>query len=321
MDVTKVVIHSLDLEQKRVLYSEKQLNLNQYADTIPLLEKLTKSFLNSATVSPGFLQESSQFKGIINQQFDFMKTSHDYAKAWYDRMLLAEELKASSLIFAQIDHGETVLLVAYEMKSRQAYVGSLTQGLHVDHGLVHESNVITPTLGSVNSGFVIDLNTGETLIKVKSDLEEDLMDIMDVEIQANTKKTFNIIDGLVRSIAIKRNEDPNMNVMKAKQVVSDNMAVLEEIKPIDLMNAVYSDLDVVETEQIETSLEASFAIDQLQLKDLKRGQTLLKHKLSTESGIEISIPVSDVNLANLYEIVEDDKGQTNIIIKNVGKVI
>lgn len=321
MDVTKVVIHSLDLENLRVAYSEKQLNLNTYSDTINLIEKITKSFMNSATISSGILQETSQFKEIINSSFDFMGVARTYAKAWYDRYLLGEDIKASSMIFAQIDYGETVLLVAYEMKSRPAYVGSLNQGLSVDNTLVHESSVISATLGSVNSGFVLDLQTGETLIKVKADQEEDFMDVMDVEIQANTKKTFNIIDGLVRSIAIKRDEDPNLNVMKTKQVVSDNMAVLEEIRPIDLMSAVYPDLDLDETSQIESSLEASFAVDQLQLKDLKRGQTLLKHKVSTESGIEISIPVSDVNLANLYEIQTDEKGQTNIVIKNVGKVI
>lgn len=321
MDVTKAVIHSLDLENRRVAFSEKQLNLNTYSDTIALIEKITKSFQRSATVSQGYLQETSQFKEIINSSFDFMATARNYAKVWYDRVLLGEDIKASSMIFAQIDHGETVLLVAYEMKSRPAYVGSLHQGLSVDNTLVHESNVMNATLGSVNSGFVIDLQTGETLIKVKLEQEEDLMELMDVEIQANTKKTFNIIDGLVRSIALKRSEDPNMNVMKAKQVISDNMVVLEEIRPLDLMSAVYADLDQQETSQIEKSLEEGNAIDQLQLKDLKRGQTLLKHKVSTESGIEISIPVSDVNLANLYEIVTEENGQVNIIIKNVGKVI
>lgn len=321
MDVTKVVIHSLDLENRRVAFSEKQLNLNTYADTIALIEKITKSFLKSAVVSQGYLQETSYFKDIINQSFDFMATARHYAKVWYDRSLLGEDLKPSSMIFAQIDHGETVLFVAFEMKSRPGYVGSLHQGLSVDNTLVHESNVISATMGSVNSGFVIDLQTGETLIKVKADQEDDLMELMDVEIQANTKKTFNIIDGLVRSIAIKREEDPNLNVMKAKQVVTDNMVVLEEIRPFDLLSAVYGELDAQETSQIERGLEEGLAIDQLQLKDLKRGQLLLKHKLSTESGIEISVPISDVNLANLYEVVTQEDGQVNIIIKNVGKVI
>lgn len=321
MDITKVVIHSLDLENRRVAFSEKQLNLNTYSDTIALIEKVTKSFLRSSTVSSGYLQETSQFKAIINSSFDFMGTARAYAKAWYDRALMGEELKPSSMIFAQIDHGETVLLVAYEMKSRQGYVGSLHQGLSVDNTLVHESNVISATLGSVNSGFVIDLQTGETLIKVSGDQEDDMMELMDIEIQANTKKTFTIIDGLVRSIALRREEDPNLNVMKAKQVVSDNMVILEEIRPLDLISAVFTDLNLDETTQIEKGLEEGNAIDQLQLKDLKAGQTLLKHKLSTESGIEISVPVSDVNLANLYEIVTEENGQVNIIIKNVGKVI
>lgn len=321
MDVTKVVIHSLDIEQKRVRYSEKQLNLNNFSDALPFLEKITKSFLNSSNVAQGFLQETSQFKEIIGTQFDFMAVSKHYAKQWYDRVLIGEELKPSSLIFAQIDHGETVLFVAYEMKSRPAYVSNMVEGLSVDFGIVHESNVMSGTMGSVNTGFIIDLQTGETIIKVSAELEDDLMDIMDVEIQANTKKTFNIIDGLVRSIAVKREADPNMQVMKAKQVICDNMVVLEEIRPMDLMHAVYDDLDQNEQAQIESGLEDGRAIDQLQLKDLKKGQVLLKHKISTESGIVISIPVSDVNLANLYEVVTDERGQVNIIIKNVGKVI
>ena len=71
MDITKVVIHSLDLENRRVAFSEKQLNLNTYSDTIALIEKVTKSFLRSSTVSSGYLQETSQFKAIINSSFDW----------------------------------------------------------------------------------------------------------------------------------------------------------------------------------------------------------------------------------------------------------
>lgn len=321
MDVIKAVIHSLDVEQKRVAYSERQMNLNTYADTTTLIEKITKSFLNSSAVFKAGLDETSMFKDIINTQFDFMKVSRDYAKKWYDRILIGEEIKPSSMIFAQVDYGETVLFVSFEMKSRPAYVGSMKPGLEVDNTLVHESSVISATMGSVKTGFVIDLANGETIVKVHTDYEEDVMELVGCQIFANTKRTFNLVDGLIRSLALTRHEDANLKVMKAKQVVSDNMVVLEEIRPMDLISAVYADLDQGETTRIEGALEESFAIDNLQLKDLKKGQTVLKHKISTESGVEISVPISGVNLANLMEVVTQENGQVDIIIKNVGKVI
>ncbi len=321
MDVTKVVIHSLDLEQQRVAYSEHQMNLNTYADTTTLIEKITKSFLNASTVFEAVLNETSPFRSILNTQYNFMEVTKDYAKKWYNHVLLGEDIKASSMIFAQVDHGETSLFVCLEMKSRPAYVGSLSSGMNVDHTLRHESVVISPTMGSVKTGFIIDLITGETLIKASTDDEEMVSDTVDCQIHANTKRTFNILDGLIRGLALTRHEDPNLNVMKAKQVISDNMVVLEEIRPLDLVHAVYTDLDQVETERINQTLEENYAIESLQLKDLKRGQAVLKHKISTEAGIEISIPISGVNLADLFEVEEMENGQTNIIIKNVGKVI
>lgn len=321
MDVTKVVIHSLDSDNRAIAYSEKQLNLNTYADTTTLIEKITKSFMNSSSVSKAGLDETSMFNSIINTQFDFMNIAQNFAKQWYTRVLLGDEIKSSSMIFAQVDHGETVLFVCLEMKSRAGYVGSLSQGLSIDNTLVHESNVISASLGSVKAGFVIDLSNGETIIKVHPDQEDDMMELVGCQIYANTKKTFNLVDGLIRTLAIERAEDGNLNVMKAKQIVSDNMVVLEEIRPMDLVSAVYHDLSEVEQQRIDTSLEENFAIDNLQLKDLKKGQTVLKHKIGTESGVEISVPISGVNLADLIEVVTEENGQINIIIKNVGKVI
>ena len=61
--------------------------------------------------------------------------------------------------------------------------------------------------------------------------------------------------------------------------------------------------------------------DNLILNDLKRGSIISKHKIVTESGIEIIIPVGDVNIDSILDIVYNEQGQVSIHLNNIGKII
>ncbi len=321
MDIRKVVIHSLDEASRSMVLSQRQVNLNTFQDVENLIEKLLKSFQNSASVSKAILNERSQFKALIGTQFNFLETAHQFAKEWFTLALMGEEVSNTQMIFAQVDQGDTALLVCLEMRSRSAFVKVTESETSIENALVHNHAVISDTFGGVKSGFVLDLNTGDLIVKAKEDLQDQMMDALDCQIYANSKATFNIVDGLVRSISEKRQQEPTQHILKAKQVVSDHMVMLEEIRPDDILSAVYEDLSEAEKIQIDTTLVDEHAAETLLMKDLKRGSIIQKHKIYTESGVEIILPVDGINIHEILEVSVDEKGRTNVLIKNVGKVM
>ena len=53
---------------------------------------------------------------------------------------------------------------------------------------------------------------------------------------------------------------------------------------------------------------------------MNRTQVAKKHKIVTESGIEILIPVEDLDVSSLLEVSKDAEGFTQILIRKTGKI-
>lgn len=314
MDVNKVVVHTLDAQERRMLIAPVQLNLNSSRDIEDLILKLVKSFQTSATVSHAVLNENSKLQALIGSQYDFMNFSSDFAKTWFQSAMLSEDYLSSNLIFAQVDQGDTALLVCLEMRNRSAYI-------KIENDFVHNNDVFNATFSNVKSGFVLDLNDGVLLVKTLLDTKELMEDTLGCVIRANSRETFKVVDAVVDSISESRKELPLLNTLKVKQVITDNQNFIDTVRPDDLVRAVFEDLSETELSIVEASLEEHQATEDIVLKDIKKTSLASKHKIVTESGIEIIVPIDSVDINRILNIEEDEKGQTNINLFNVGKII
>lgn len=314
MDVSKVIVHSLDAHERRMVLAQAQVNLNSSKDIEDLILKLTKSFQSSSGISRAILDEDSPLQNLIGQQFDFMEYSKSFAKTWFQSAMLSEDYLSSNLIFAQVDQGDTALLVCLEMRNRSAYI-------KIDGDFVHNDSVWNATFSNVKSGFVLDLNEGVLLVKTLMDTKDLMEATLMCELKANSRETFQVVDTLVDAISEQRNERPLMNTLRVKQVVTDNQNFIDTVRPDDLVRAVFEDLSETELSLIHASLEEHHAEDDIVLKDLRKTTIASKHKIITESGIEIIVPIDSVDISRILSVVEDDEGQTNIILNNIGKII
>lgn len=314
MDVNKVVVHTLDSHERRMNLAQEQVNLNSSRDIEDLILKITRSFQGSSTISHAILEEDSPLQALINTQYDFMAYSRDYAKAWFQHAMLSEDYLSSNLIFAQVEQGDTLLLVALEMRNRSAYI-------KIEKDFIHNDEVLNATFSNVKSGFILDLNEGILLVKSLQDTKEIMQEILGCQLKANSRETFKVVDAIVDSISESRKELPLLNTLKVKQVITDNQNFIDTVRPDDLVRAVFEDISETELSLVKDSLEENHAEDVIVLKDIKKTSIASKHKIITESGIEIIIPIDSVDINRILKIEEDDKGQTNIILNNIGKII
>lgn len=314
MDVNKVVVHALDAHERRMVLAQNQVNLNTSRDIEDLILKLTKAFQSSSRISHAILSEDSPLQSLIGTQFDFMAYAATFAKTWFQASMLHEDFLSSNLIFAQVEQGDTVLLVCLEMRNRSAYI-------KIEGDFVHNDSVLNATFSNVKSGFVLDLNEGVLLVKTLMETKELMEDTLGCTIKANSRETFQVAATIVDSISESRNERPVLNTLRVKQVITDNQNFIDTVRPDDLVRAVFEDLSETELTLVQSALEENSAEDEINLKDIKKTSLASKHKIITESGIEIIVPIDSVDIGRILSIVEDESGQTNITLNNVGKII
>lgn len=314
MEVNKVVVHVLDAHERRMVLSPVQVNLNSSRDIEDLILKLVKSFQSSSSISHALLNEDSKLQSLIGVQFDFMNYASSFAKTWFQSAMLSEDYVSSNLIFAQVEQGDTVLLVCLEMRNRSAYI-------KIEDNFVHNEEVLNATFSNVKSGFILDLNDGVLLVKTLLDTKDLMEDTLGCVIRANSRETFQVVDTLVDTISESRKELPLLNTLKVKQVITDNQNFIDTVRPDDLVRAVFEDLSETELSVVHASLEEHHATEDIVLKDLRKTSIASKHKIITESGIEIIVPIDAVDINQILKIEVDEKGQTNLVLNNVGKII
>lgn len=322
MNINKGVIHSLDRDLQSMILSEKQLNFNTSKDVEPYIAKLAKAFQSSPTASKGKLHSDSKFLSLIGTPINFIEETQAIAKRWFDHHIAAMTIESSNLLFAMIDMGDYLSLAMFEVLSKNGYIKITQNEQGLENALVHNQAILPETFASVKNAFMVNLTTGETLVKYQDlNYRELLEELLECEIIANSKTSFQVVDTLVNTLSEVRDEPRFDNIIKAKQVITDNVDFFDEIEPKQILKEVFDTFSDDEERLIDTTFEQEHVQDMINLKTVNRTQAAKKHRIVTESGIEIILPLDILDVSDIVNITTDINGQVSIELKDIGKIL
>lgn len=322
MNIDKGVIHSLDRDLQSMILSEKPLNFNTSKDVEPFIAKLAKAFQSSPTASKAKLNSRSPFLSLIGTPINFIEETQKLAKQWFDHHIATMTVESSNLLFAMVDMGDFVSLAMFEVLSKNGYI-KITQNEHgLENALVHNQAILPETFASVKNAFMVNLTTGETLVKFQDIRYRELLEtILDCEIIANSKTSFQVVDTLVGTISEVREDSHFENIVKAKQVITDNVDFFDEIEPKQILKEVFDTFSEEEERLIDATFEQEHVQDMINLKMVNRTQAAKKHRIVTELGIEIILPLDILDISDVVNISTDINGQVSIELKDIGKIL
>ncbi len=317
MQVSKVVVHSVDNSLETVVLSQQQINLNQNVELDQLILKFYKGINNSTNSHDAIIEESSLLNNKEDIAMNFMNTSTDIASKWFDMYETNTRHTALNLIFALIYDEEKMSFVMFEVVSRAGFVRILEEDANeIEYSL----GLMSDSLASVKNAFVYELN--EEVLKVRHtlDSQELLEEILGFETIPNTKKSLEILDAMVDYVSEKREEDVYKNAILSKQMILENSELFETIEPQNILENVFDDLDEAETEFIKTTIEETKMNEEIPSAQVGKLQARKKHRLETDSGIVITLPLDAVDINHVLEIIDNPDGTKDIVIKNVSEI-
>lgn len=317
MQVQKLVVHSVDNSLDAVVLSKRQVNLNQNAALDTFIQKFYKGILNSSASYDGILNEAS----ILNQSediaFNFMSVSTTLAQTWFDHYEGSTRHTALNLIFALITDKEKTSFAMFEVTSRSGFLRKADED---ENEIEHSMGIMSDSLASVKTAFVYELN--EKTLKVRHAKESQiyLEEMLSFETIPNTKKNLEILDAMVDYVSEKRSEDVFQNTIKSKQLILDNSEVFEEIEPKRILETIFNDFDEDERLFIDETIQDSKMSALIPSQEVNKLSARKKHKLKTESGIDITLPLDSLRIEEVFEVIENPDGTVDILIKNVGGI-
>ncbi|HZJ86856.1 MAG TPA: nucleoid-associated protein [Erysipelothrix sp.] len=315
MQVTKVVVHSVDNSLETVILSKQQINLNQNAELDQLIIKFYKGINNSTNSHDALIKEDSLLKNKEDIAMHFMKTSTDIAAKWFDLYETNTRHTALNLIFALIQDEEKISFVMFEVVSRGGFVRVLEDDANeIEYSL----GVMSDSLASVKNAFVYELNEESLKVRHTIDSQEYLEEILGFETIPNTKRSLEILDAMVDYVSEKREADVYKNAILSKQMILENSELFETVEPETILENVFDDLDDEETEFIKTTIEETKMKEEIPSDQVGRLKARKKHRLETDSGIVITLPLDSLEINQVLEVIDNPDGTKDIILKNVG---
>lgn len=301
-----------------IFLSDREMNLNQYLPVEGFIKKLTKSLVGSASATEIKLLEDSVFLELINTQFSFIEKSKEIAKDYFETF---EFTGARNILFSMIDIGEEILFVGFEMKSKSGFVEGKEDMNGLQNTLNYSAGILSDRFSGVGQAFCLYLTSGN--LKVKTKTLSMFEDFVLGERIANAKDSFITVDNIVTEMSIGREDNKTLNRIKAKRIILDMDAQDEEggeysLFADEIIKGVFEDLEEEELLNIGQTLQDKGVHNPIPLKNIQNNAVVKKHKIVTETGIEILLPIDSLAVEELIEV--DEKTGT-ILIRNTGKIL
>lgn len=321
MNITKAVVHTLDNDCSTIIMSEQPLSLNNNTSVEIYLEKLVKGILNSVSVSDTNLGLNTYFQDFVGQTFPFLESTKRIAQDWFNNIKSQGDAKPCNLVFIQADKDDVTFLCVFEIQNKDGYIKFTQNQSGTENTILYNQGILPSTFASVKAALLLNLNDGSLRIRHRANNREFLELLLDCTMIANAKESFKVVDSMVHYISDLRDEDRLTNAIKARSVITENVEVYDEIEPAQIVKEVFNQLTEEETKVMESSFEVNNLGKFLNLKAVNRSSMIRKHRIITESGIEILLPLDTLDITHMVDIKENENGKTTITLSNVGKIL
>ena len=331
MKVNHAILHILDFESAVNVMSERELEWDTRA-----VRSFVTSHLRRARVNPdnrrGSFTDTSAFAGELKGYFfgdrEFVDLSQQIAEFFSTELSKADALESTDILVADFEDDDDVRWFAVLlMGSRTAFMHEVAhEGSSVRNDIAKRYAILPAPSQKISSYALVRASTMDVLYvdKKRKILGEDAFIIPDGLLQCETgvsgKEVIDTVTRIVEEVAEEHGANTAVALARAKAAVTEAVEVDEEIAPWDIAEDIFEDEPVLKEKVAERVREEQLP----ERVPVERAQVeraaVQKHKIRTDTGIEISFPAEMLRSSEYVEFVNEPNGLISIALKNIGHI-
>lgn len=331
MKVNHAILHILDFESAVNVTSERELELSGRAERSFVATHLRRARANADNRRGSFTEDSAfagELKGYFFGERDFVDLSLQIADFFAAELVKAEKAESTDILVADFEDDDDVRWFAVLlMGSRTAFMHEVAhEGGEVRNDIAKRYAILPSPSQKIDSYALVRASTMEVLYRDKKRkiLGEDAYIIPDGLLQCETgvsgKEVIDTVTRIVEEVAEEHGANTAVALARAKAAVTEAVEVDEEIAPWDLSGEIFEDEPVlkerVEERMREERLPERVPVERPQVERA----AVQKHKIRTDTGIEISFPAELLRSSEYVEFVNEPNGLISISLKNIGSI-
>ena len=328
--INRAILHILDFNSNLTVFSEQELALGEGSAASFLMKHLERSF-SDAALKPGTFNQTSALKVDLGAyaagEISFVQLSSQIAGALYQAIAQSDKLVSADILVCDISvNGEQVIAIL-KCNNRVGFTHQVVQGeAGICNSIIHHYAILPSLAHKLDEYAFVWVESGEIRFVDKkcsiggNDVYILPEIVLDCSSRVSQKDTIAMVTSITRKVAESHGENPAIAVSRAKTLIIENAEVSDYLDPQELGSAVFEASPLMRQQyrqEIEQAgLDESVKIDRNLA--VRTGRT---HKLKTDTGIEITIPVDYFQNQDYVEFINNPNGTLSISLKNIGKLV
>lgn len=326
MILKAAIIHILDSSVGIPVLSDTPLEIGpDFSDFIKAhIEKITES----DDAKHCQFSETSEVKELLQNitPDNFVETSKKLTEMLYDIMNSNIDIPAADIAMVVFSAAGCDYLAFLKMNYKTSYTHATKEADGSNHNHIILQRALLPGQGQkLSEAFVVNLSDGSILLTEKkyevNGEKRFYLSEMFLECHAplSQKSKLDIVTRAVEQVAHKYyGEEDAEKKMEIKNIICTELEEEGEIKVASLREKVFPDSPEM-LEALDEKLDKyNMAYETLQPKNEQTIKKFQKQRLTTDTGIEITIPMEEYRNPDHVEFITNMDGTISVLIKNIG---
>lgn len=327
--INRAILHILNFHSGTSVLSQKELDLTEDAIQEFAVKHVEHSLKDAGRHHGKFL-ENSRFSQMLARyvkgEIDFISLSSETATLLYDQLERAEAIHPIDVIAVEIQSDEEQYTGFLCFENKVGYTHQVISGGDGISNEILRHYAILPNPSQKLGSFAFVRLSDQSIVfadkKRVVDGEETYVlpeRVLQCSWQISSRETVKLVNKIATKVAEEHGANSTVAVSRAKSYIAENAETSELLSPMDMGQEIFAQSQVMQSEfrhQIrEAGLEAAVPVDRSYAQ--KAGKN---HRIRTDTGIEISIPVDYFDNEQYVEFINNPNGTLSIALKNIAKI-
>lgn len=323
--IDKAILHILDFNSGMTVFSDEELTVENSIETF-LLKHIEKSF-SSQDAKEGVFYEDSEckkrFQAYLDGTLDFVEFSKEIAHTLEQALVRAEEMASADFLVCDARIEDQRKIILFKCNSHMGFVHQVTQTEHgVKNDIINHCSIMPNLTQKMDEFAFLDAETLAISVQAKKYTIDGNSIFVFPEIllecaQApSPKETIKKVNQAVKKVAEAYGQDEVETAAAVKSFIADKMQETDELDPLEAGREVFRDNPSMQADYDAQIKEAGFT-EPVKMNQEATLKKMRNHKLKTDTGIELTIPIDYFDNTEFVEFNNNADGSLSITLKHI----
>ncbi len=327
--IRKAILHILDSAVGMPVLSEELLELSPDMNDF-LRDHIFKIVSGDDSKLCTFHTEESHIAQCLAEfeEDKLVQASQSIASHLYTIMNQNIDIPAADLFVVTYQYASEMHLALLKMNYKEYYVHyTENSDLGNRNDIIKQTAALPGTCTKLSEACVIHLSDmSMQVVERKYDINgEKVFYFSELFLCCSTrmsqKAKLNIVTKAVEQINKKYYEEDFNKQMEAKSIIHNDIIEQGLITPETIGEKLYGDIPEIREEFTEKLEKYNMATEEVKPKSVQTVKKFEKQYLTTDSGIEINIPMEEYNNKQNVEFITNPDGTISVLIKNINRIV